>query len=129
MHTQCPCKSGKTYSLCCLPIIEGSCNAQTAEALMRSRYTAYTQANGNYLMKSHHVSTRPLNEKKHIEKWAASVTWLGLHILKTEKKTDTEEIVEFKAIFREKGLLSFIHEASTFTKEKGTWFYVSGKHL
>ena len=37
----CPCKSGKKYGECCRPIIAGEAKAETAEALMRARYTAY----------------------------------------------------------------------------------------
>jgi len=39
----CPCESGKEYDACCGPIINGSQAARTAEALMRSRYSAYAK--------------------------------------------------------------------------------------
>ncbi len=36
----CPCDSGTPYNQCCQPLHEGVA-ATTAEALMRSRYSAY----------------------------------------------------------------------------------------
>ena len=50
---------------------------------MRSRYTAFTLANSDDLMKSHHSETRKINDKKDIESWAKSVNWLKLDILNT----------------------------------------------
>lgn len=131
MINSCPCKSNKLYSVCCQPLLEGKETAETAEKLMRSRYTAFTHANVDYLMKTHHVTTRPLKEKNQIKKWAASVQWLGLQVLRTEAgtETDSDGIVEFKAMYQENGKLSFIHEVSKFVKEHGVWFYVNGKHV
>ncbi len=82
---KCPCGSNKDFSQCCEPIIENKKDAATAEELMRSRYTAFTFANIDYLMKSHHSSTRPVNEKREIKEWSQSVTWVNLSISSTEK--------------------------------------------
>ena len=115
----CPCGSNKPYALCCEPIIANKANAQTAEQLMRSRYTAFTFANINYLMNSHHPKTRPIKEKKDILKWAKSVTWLGLQILYTDKgkESDMEGIVKFKALFLENGIPRELVEESVFVKK------------
>nr|WP_316226808.1 SEC-C metal-binding domain-containing protein [Bradyrhizobium sp. SZCCHNS3052] len=40
---QCPCGSGLPYDRCCGPYLDGDDQPPTAEALMRSRYTAYTR--------------------------------------------------------------------------------------
>ncbi len=40
----CPCGLEKTYSECCEPLINGTRKAETAEELMRARYTAYSRA-------------------------------------------------------------------------------------
>ncbi len=94
---------------------------------MRSRYAAFVIANGDYLMKSHHSSTRPLQEKNDIVKWAKSVKWQKLQILNTSmgQTTDFEGQVEFKAFFKEKGKLKAIHERSHFERENGYWVYVN----
>lgn len=98
---------------------------KTAEQLMRSRYSAFTQADGDYLMQSHHASTRPIKEKKTIAKWAKSVEWIKLKIIETTKGTenDTEGTVTFNAYFYENGKVDIINEKSAFIKENNHWFY------
>ncbi|MDP3915967.1 MAG: YchJ family metal-binding protein [Bacteroidota bacterium] len=126
----CPCGSGLSYSTCCEPIISGRNDAVTAQALMRSRYVAFTLANVDYLMRSHSARTRPVKDRKNIEKWAKSVTWMGLSILDTQAGDASDEIgtVEFKATYLENGKLQQIHEKSLFHRENGNWVYVSGVH-
>jgi len=126
----CPCGSKRSINECCYAIISGKRNAVTAEELMRSRYVAFTLADGAYLMKSHHPETRPVKDRKAIESWAKSVQWIGLVILNKElgEAPDNKGYVEFKAIFSEQGKLAEIHEKSLFKKENGTWFYHSGVH-
>ena len=58
MQNLCLCGSGLTYADCCEPIISGKKDATTAQELMRSRYTAFTKANVDYLMRSHSIKTR-----------------------------------------------------------------------
>ncbi len=41
--SDCPCGSGQTFDTCCGPIIAGTQKAVTAEAVMRSRYSAYVK--------------------------------------------------------------------------------------
>lgn len=131
MQNLCPCDSGRTYITCCEPIITGKNEAVTAQELMRSRYVAFTKANADYLMRSHSVQTRPVKERKNIEKWAKSVTWMGLTILNFQagEANDEQGYVEFKALYLENGKLQQIHEKSLFQREKQKWVYVSGVHL
>lgn len=126
----CPCGSGFAYPDCCEPVISGKKTAATALELMRSRYTAFTRANATYLMNSHATKTRPVKEQKNIEKWARSVTWMGLTILRTQdgEINDKSGYVEFKALYLEDGKLQQIHEKSLFERENGKWMYVSGMH-
>jgi SEC-C motif-containing protein len=130
MQNLCPCGSGLSYFACCEPIISGRNEAVTAQALMRSRYVAFTLANVDYLMRSHSAKTRPVKDRKNIEKWAKSVTWMGLSILDTQAGDASDEIgtVEFKATYLENGKLQQIHEKSLFHRENGKWVYVSGVH-
>jgi SEC-C motif domain protein len=131
MPTNCPCGSGFAFSACCEPIIAGENDAVTAEELMRSRYAAFTVANIDYLMRSHAAKTRPVKDRKSIEKWARSVVWMGLTVLGTETGKATDEIgyVEFKALYLEDGKPQQIHEKSMFGRENGKWVYVSGVHF
>ena len=130
MRNLCPCGSGSPYSACCEPIIFGKKDAATAQELMRSRYTAFTQANVDYLMRSHSAKTRPIKERKSIEKWAKSVVWMGLTIVSTQygEANDEAGYVEFKALYLENGKPEQIHEKSFFQRENGKWVYVSGVH-
>lgn len=129
MQTLCPCGSKKESKDCCLLIINGEKEAKTAEDLMRSRYTAFTLANIDYLMRSQHSKTRDLKDKKNIQNWAASVLWTGLQVLETKAGTVRDEsgFVEFKALYVEHGKLQQIHEKSLFRRENNKWVYVSGE--
>jgi len=122
----CACGSGKQYKNCCFIAHQNIKKVETAQQLMRSRYVAFTKAMGNYLMQSHHSTTRPLSEKNDIVNWAKSVKWDRLEILNTTKGqiNDTDGTVEFKAYFYEKSKLQFIHENSKFVKENGVWVYL-----
>ena len=126
MAKNCFCGNTKRYIDCCKTIHDNILNAKTAEQLMRSRYSAFTQGNGDYLMQSHHSSTRPVKDKKAIVSWANSVQWIKLEVLSTTKgkENDMEGTVTFKAFFYEKGKVSSIDEKSAFVKENGHWVYL-----
>jgi len=124
----CPCGLNKTATECCESIILGKRNAATAEELMRSRYVAFTKANVDYLMRSHHSKTRPVKDRKNIERWSKSVQWMGLIIISINagQENDTRGMVEFKALFMENSLLQQLHEKSFFEREDGKWVYTTG---
>ena len=124
----CPCGRNKIYQDCCGLIHKSLKEAETAEDLMRSRYTAFVKGNGQYLQKSHHPKTRPSKKEAiEIEEWAKSVDWIKLEVLNSTKGTsiDTEGTVEFKAYFYENSRVSIIHENSYFEKVSGLWEYKS----
>lgn len=122
----CFCGNKIPYKQCCEIYHRNGIKTKTAEQLMRSRYTAFVLANGDYLIQSHHSSTRPIKEKKDIVKWAKSVEWIKLEILETFKgnETDTEGTVTFNAYFYECGEVNLIHEKSAFIKENNHWTYL-----
>ena len=57
MNKQCPCSSQKEMADCCLPYIR-TYSAPTAEALMRSRYTAFTLHEADYLFQTTSLAER-----------------------------------------------------------------------
>ncbi|WP_111308809.1 YchJ family protein [Confluentibacter sediminis] len=122
----CYCGSLKSYNNCCEIAHKNLAEVETAEQLMRSRYSAFVLADGDYLMQSHHSSTRPIKEKKEIVKWSKSVRWLKLEVLETFKGTqnDTEGTVTFNAYFYENGKVEIIHEKSAFVKQNNHWTYL-----
>jgi SEC-C motif-containing protein len=123
----CPCGNDLPYSDCCAKAHENHRSVKTAEALMRSRYSAFALGNGNYLQQSHAISTRPsIAEGNEIESWAKSVSWVKLEVLNTAMGThsDLEGTVEFVAYFLESGTMNTIKENSYFEKKNGAWYYV-----
>jgi SEC-C motif-containing protein len=124
----CACGSEKNYNDCCEVYIKGTKLAPTAEALMRSRYTAFSVGEMDYIYKTHHESTRKDLDMDGVKSWAMNSEWLGLEIRETSKglEKDSEGQVEFKCKFNFNGKDQSHHELSTFVKEKGEWFFVDG---
>jgi SEC-C motif-containing protein len=122
----CPCGSNLNYANCCKISHNNPSFIKTAELLMRSRYTAFTMHNGDYLINTHHSSTRFKVNKLELENWSKSVTWIKLEVLETKMggENDNEGTVYFKAHFIEKGEKQYIEENSLFNKEFGEWKYV-----
>lgn len=119
----CPCGTNKAYADCCVQYLDGTAIPASAEALMRSRYTAYTLLQEEYLMATWHASTRP----QQIELAAETTTkWLGLQVNRHEQKDDTHALVEFIARYKVGGRAHRMHETSRFVREDGRWFYVDG---
>ena len=54
----CPCGSGKPLAACCGQYLDGGAWPETAEALMRSRYTAYALGNYPWLVETTHPAVR-----------------------------------------------------------------------
>jgi SEC-C motif domain protein len=124
----CYCCSDKTFADCCQPFLEGAAKPPTAEALMRSRYSAYAMMNVEYLLKSTHPSTRKFHDPEELENWAKANSWQKLEIISTIEG-DKKGVVEFKAFYLDSNSTPQIHhEISNFQKELGKWFFVDGKN-
>ncbi len=126
----CPCGSGRPLEACCLPLVEGKLPAPTAEALMRSRYTAFTQTKVDYILETHHPSTRKEVSAEGINDWCRRAEWLGLEITGTQGGGPADEtgIVSFVARYREKGALVNHVEDARFEREGGRggpWRFVT----
>lgn len=126
----CPCGTGASFNDCCQPYLSGNAIAPTAEALMRSRYSAFATQNVDYLVQTHHPSSRTLNERTELMQACQQTTWKKLTILhiRQGQAQDFRGIVEFMAVYQatEFGQL---HERSNFVKESGRWFYADGTIL
>ncbi len=122
----CYCGSAREYADCCEIAHNDISAVKTAEQLMRSRYTAFVMGNGNYLIRSHHSTTRPSKDKNAIVNWAKSVNWIRLEVIDRSKGgvKDSEGTVTFNAYFFENGKVELIHEKSAFVKEKEQWMYL-----
>ncbi|MBU1659663.1 SEC-C domain-containing protein [bacterium] len=118
----CICGLEKDYKECCGAIIENKKAAFTPEELMRSRYSAYVQGNGRYLVLSAVEENRYDEDVELIQNFSNSVEWLKLDILNV--KDDT---VEFKAYYKENKNIKVLHEKSKFKNKDGIWLYASGE--
>ncbi|MGC3998004.1 MAG: YchJ family metal-binding protein [Anaeromyxobacter sp.] len=123
----CPC-GGARYVACCGPRHDGSRPAETAEALMRSRYSAFARCLPDYLLSTHDAPATAA-ERQAIEAAARSVTWLGLTVHRTEAggPGDDQGVVEFTARSRDSRYRYTLRERSRFRKVGGRWLYVDGE--
>lgn len=131
MTTLCPCGSGQLFTACCGPVIDGSAPATTAEALMRSRYTAFTLKDIDHLEVTLAPEARGDYDRGQTEELASAAQWEGLTILRTEAggAEDKVGIVEFTARYKTNGQDIVHHETATFRRgDNNIWLYVDG-HL
>jgi len=129
MNNLCPCGSQTEYANCCEPAIKGEIPAKTAEALMRSRYTAYVKSEIEYLGESLHPEHREDWDLAATKKWAENSTWLNLKIVNkgSEDENADQDWVEFITNYTEGGVKKIHHEISRFQKLEGLWYYVDGE--
>jgi len=125
----CPCGSGREYSSCCQLYISGKAKAPTAEALMRSRYSAYVEHEIDYIINTCIYREKEDVDYKSTRDWSEQSKWLGLKIISAEKggALDKEGTVEFEAVYERDGLKDIHHETAVFKKEKDQWLYVEGR--
>lgn len=121
----CPCLSGKNYQDCCEPLHKAERSAETAERLMRSRYSAFCLGLAHYLLETLHPSKRRSNEITALNISIEQTHWLGLKILDHQQANDLAE-VEFVAFYQDDSTINQLHERSRFTREAGRWFYHDG---
>ncbi|MEO0845136.1 MAG: YchJ family protein [Cyanobacteria bacterium J06648_1] len=126
----CPCQSKKPYKYCCGVYLSGQKTPETAEKLMRSRYTAFTQGKIDYLVATLHPDRRKANDQIELSKSISNTQWLGLTVIATHKgqKNDRLGKVEFEAVYQVTEPAQ-LHERSRFGKLDGKWFYVDGDIL
>lgn len=125
----CPCGYPKSFQNCCEPYIRGEKRPKTPEALMRSRYSAYTKSNIAYIESTMCGLAKEGFDPDEARQWAEKAEWLGLNVLHRSKVNHGAATVEFIARFRFQGNDQAIHENSEFNLIKGRWYYVSGKQL
>ena len=124
----CPCGSDLPYEECCKPYITGIKNAPTAEALMRSRYSAYAEHAIDYIVETCSQEEKDRIDITQTKNWSEKSKWLGLKILSTEKggPTDKEGTVVFEASYEVDTLKEVHHETARFKKNDGRWLYIEG---
>ncbi len=126
MTTPCPCQSGKDFEACCQPFLQGKTLPETAEQLMRSRYSAYATQNIEYLKDTLWPRYQKTFNPIEVAEYAAQTQWLGLEILATQmgQAADAKGSVLFCAKYLAHGQFGKQRELSLFKKRKGRWYYV-----
>ncbi|MBU2710963.1 YchJ family protein [Zooshikella harenae] len=127
-NAPCPCHSGHTYQDCCLRFLNNEQRPETAEQLMRSRYTAYQQQRVDYLVNTTHPDQQPFLKQHEIQQWAQQTDWTGLEIIHCLFGHPTHPYgeVEFIAHYRLKSSQQSdqLHENSTFCRINQKWYYI-----
>lgn len=125
---RCPCGTGRTLRTCCGPLLDGA-PAPTAEALMRSRYTAFALAGRhpgaeNHLWRTWHPSKRPDDVAPE-----PGMTWEGLTITEVVDGgvDDQSGEVTFVARWRQGRAAGVLQEHSFFVRRGGRWVYLDGE--
>lgn len=124
----CPCGRAASFAECCGPLLAGTSQAETAEALMRSRYTAYLEGAVDYLLATTAAAKRGGLDRRGLVAYCKSLRGISLRILEVCGGGPLEEtgVVEFAATLRSQGRTFVQRERSRFAREQGRWVYVDG---
>ena len=131
--TLCPCGTGRPFTACCEPYLEGERAAPTAEALMRARYSAFATGRVDFLMETLLPDEEDPADPQSIREWSENSEWLGLEILSTVEggEEDDEGMVEFIAQYRPRdGSEDEVvehRERSFFERMDGRWILAHGE--
>lgn len=123
----CPCGTSNAYANCCGKFISQQQLPTTPEELMRSRYTAYTQANVDYIALTMKSPATDYFDKEEARNWAEKLSWIKLQIIRSTQD-DNKGIVEFITFYSAGNKQATLHEISEFSRENGQWYYIKGTH-
>ena len=121
----CPCGSGNLLNACCGHYHEGH-PAPDAQALMRSRYSAYVLGHIDYLLATTLMAQQPGLDRDAIEQWSAQSTWLGLEVESAQVIGGQPEhaFVTFVARWHDSSGEHSHRERSAFVQNDGRWYFI-----
>jgi SEC-C motif-containing protein len=121
----CPCGSGNLLNACCGHYHAGT-PAPGAEALMRSRYSAYVLGLIDYLLDTTLPAQKTGLDRQSITAWSAQSTWLGLHVENVEVLGGKPEhaFVTFVARWHDGEGEHSHRERSAFVQNQGHWYFI-----
>ena len=120
----CPCGSNFPYTDCCGPLIRGTITADTAEDLMRSRYTAFAKQEWDYIDQTQFTENDPDKpDSSYYRQDDIEWTKLEIHGSKNGGQSDKTGEVSFIAHYNENDEEKTLQETSKFIKKDGRWFY------
>lgn len=121
----CPCTSGKLLAQCCGQYHQGA-PAPSAEALMRSRYSAYVLGLIDYLVTTTLPAQQAGLDREAMAAWSLDSTWLGLKVENAEVFSAQPEhaLVTFSARWRDDSGEHSHRECSAFVANLGNWYFI-----
>lgn len=120
----CPCGLER-YLECCQPLHLGQKKAQTAQQLMRSRYSAFAMHEIDYLVKTTALGQQQALDVDAIAAWSKANQWLTLEIVQAQEKLNKNHAeVEFKAHYHDGKHAHIHHEVSHFVHVNNTWYFL-----
>lgn len=135
MSQLCPCGSGNALESCCGQFLDGKTWPDSAQTLMRSRYTAYVLGHYEWLLESTHPDYRDGISVEKLAEQGREVTWLRLEICRCEDDVPAGaegqyyDVVEFCAYYELEGIPRQLPERSFFSRVDGKIYYVDGVPL
>jgi len=124
----CHCGNDSPFEQCCGRFLSGQQQPETAEQLMRSRYSAFCEQQVDYLIETLHENQRSPDDAEALKASMEGCQWLSLKVLDTQAGAigDSEGEVEFAASYLQNQRPGLLHERSRFVKEDDRWYYVDG---
>jgi SEC-C motif-containing protein len=121
----CPCGSGNLLDACCGHYHAGH-PAPCAEALMRSRYSAYVLGLVDYLVATTLPAQQAGLDTAAIGAWSAQSTWLGLAVESSEVFGGQPEhaFVTFTARWHDSTGEHSHRERSSFVQNNKHWYFI-----
>ncbi|OVE80881.1 hypothetical protein BVY03_05270 [bacterium K02(2017)] len=124
MLKPCPCGTGINFETCCQPHLLGLEKPDSAEKLLRSRYTAFVAGEIDYICNTHHPETRKDLDRNSLKEWSKNSEWKGLEIIQSVAgKSEHENVIEFIAKYQQEGQLHKHHETSLFKRQEDQWYF------
>lgn len=124
MSEACPCGLGE-YQQCCQPLHLGQAVAETAQQLMRSRYSAFAKQQIDYIQKTTALGQQDALDLAAIAQWSQENQWLKLEIVQVDEKLDKQHaLVEFKAHYHDAKQAQLHQEVSYFVKHQAQWYFL-----
>lgn len=122
----CKCGSEVQYGSCCAQFISGDKSPDTAEQLMRSRYTAYVIGEIDYIVDTTLPEMKDGINVEATKAWSEDSSWIGLEIHSLEEGSESDDFgyVEFTAKYENLGEIQEHREKAFFKKEDSKWYFV-----
>ena len=126
-NLSCPCGSGAAYQQCCGRFIEAGEIPSSPQALMRSRYSAYTLENIDYIRDTCTGEALAAFSYEDSLLWAKEAKWISLTVISAVPPSGGVGRVSFSVLFSQNGLTKRLEETSRFIVKDDRWYYEGGE--